>query len=95
MVTNWRMVRKVRTKLPTTELFFRHVDVTKDSAECWNWTGAIGQGGYGKFKYKGKNVGAHRVSWLLHYNKKIPKGTQVRHNCHSAKCVNPRHLYLI
>lgn len=61
------------------------------TTRCWNWTGSIGAGGYGRFAQDGKNKEAHRVSYELHKGA-IPDGYQIDHICHNTVCVNPRHL---
>jgi len=66
--------------------------VNKEGAEgCWEWLGNKCKG-YGRYWYNGKDIQAHRYSWILH-NGLIPEGLLVRHKCRE-KCVNPEHLEL-
>jgi len=62
--------------------------------QCWLWLGATlnGPGTYGRFHYQGERTMAHRSSWELWNNRKIPKGQVIRHLCHNPQCVNPAHL---
>lgn len=60
---------------------------------CWNWKGAIRQGGYGYFSWFGKNYAAHRLSYQLTKGD-IPKGMFICHKCNNPRCVNPSHLYI-
>lgn len=58
---------------------------------CWVWQGSTGRHGYGSVKYKGKTVGAHRVSYILTYGQ-IPEGLVIDHLCSNKPCINPLHL---
>ena len=60
--------------------------------KCWNWTGAINDGGYGRVNVP--KIGyryAHRVSYER-YIGKIPDNLYLDHLCRNRRCVNPDHL---
>lgn len=71
-----------------TERFWRHVEKTPD---CWNWTGVLAGGGYGKFNFRYVGIQAHRVSFFL-AGRVIPDGMVLDHLCRNRRCVRPDHL---
>lgn len=81
--------------------FWAKIDRRGDN-ECWPWTGAKTQKGYGRVGPQAHNgeAYAHRVMWkLANPDKHIQRNTSrgpgpmvIRHSCDHPWCVNPRHL---
>ena len=77
---------------PTAEaiaLFWSKVD---KSGDCWEWTGALNQHGYGLFfGVKGLQT-AHRAGFVIQIGP-IPRGASILHHCDHRRCVRGDHLY--
>lgn len=61
--------------------------------ECWEWLGGRDSSGYGNIRHEGRNLGTHRVAYLLLVGP-IPEGMRVLHKCDFPACINPEHLFL-
>lgn len=63
---------------------------------CWPWIAGTSSDGYGSFLYKGRQLNASRVAWILHWNKGVCPDSKIetRHSCHNPPCCNPNHLSL-
>ena len=68
-----------------------------DDNGCWLFQGYLMRNktgmGYGWVYFQGKNMGAHRASWIVHYGE-IPDKLFVCHKCDVSHCINPEHLFL-
>ena len=59
--------------------------------ECWPWTGAVNDQGYGQFNYRAKRHYIHRTVYEL-VKGPIPHKHHVMHSCDNPPCCNPAHL---
>lgn len=78
------------------EKFWSLVDI-KNNNECWKWKGyriKDRKEHYGRSRCNGKFMLVHRMAWMLHNKKDIPKGMFVLHYCDNPPCCNPNHLRL-
>src|SRR5579859_1865874 len=77
---------------PIGERFWRYAERRPG---CWGWSGSLNSHGYGQLATSGHGhpMGAHRVSWEIHFGP-IPPGMFVCHRCDNPPCTNPEHLFL-
>ena len=61
------------------------------SDDCWLWTAAVDEAGYGRFGVNRESTYAHRYSYELTKGS-IPEGLQIDHLCRVRHCVKPDHL---
>lgn len=65
-----------------------------EEADCWEWLGSKDRKGYGKARWKGRFVQAHRISWEIHHGAPPDPDLTLDHieKCRNTSCVNPAHL---
>lgn len=85
---NAKYVQGHRPRKDPAVLFWAKVDRT---AECWNWTGAVGSHGYGVCWAGNKIALAHRFVLALS-GLDLDNTMQVDHLCRNRICVRPDHL---
>ena len=73
------------------------VNTTPNTATgCMEWNKYRLPSGYGRTRYFGRNILAHRLAWILaHPGDPEPSLRQlVCHKCDNPPCCNPEHLFL-
>lgn len=74
----------------------RFLALVRKEGDAWLWLGAKDRKGYGRFRYQGHVLGAHRVSYAI-FNGPIAEGLYVHHSESAvgpSDC-NPCHLILV
>jgi len=66
--------------------------IVNPKSGCWEWQKGFNSNGYGRIKFEGKNIGAHRYAYK-HYIGEIPDNLMVLHDCDNKKCCNPFHIH--
>lgn len=65
-----------------------------NSDDCWAWSGAKNENGYGRVRLSRKlEVKAHRLSYAIHYGVD-PGPLDVCNKCDNPECTNPKHLWV-
>lgn len=75
--------------------FWSYVKVA-ESNECWEWTGARHQKGYGRIRETAPSrftKRAHIASLELKLGRTLRSGLFALHTCDNTPCCNPEHLY--
>lgn len=84
---------KVQLSPSDSTRFWQKVDKTPGlgkNGDCWLWTSQL-RNGYGLFRFQGKPVSAHRLSYSLKND--LDETLQVCHSCDTPACVRPEHLF--
>ena len=64
------------------------------SSGCWEWNGTKDHAGYGRVRFGGRRVRAHRLAYEAWVGP-VPDHAMVRHRkCDNPPCINPAHLEL-
>lgn len=71
------------------EKFWSKVNKT---STCWLWSGCVSSNGYGSFRWNGKTVTTHRLSFFLSNGYMPSSNMDIIHSCDVKICVNPNHL---
>lgn len=83
---------------PTLGEYLRQHSSVDQVTGCWEWDGAIMHDGYGRAKYRGRSMRAHRMAYAsacgLTLDEMAKENGQVLHKCNNRRCCNPAHLYL-
>lgn len=79
------------TRLPTLEQrIWTKID-RRGPDDCWEWTGARDENGYGRIRHEGEKARAHRLVYEITHGP-LPEDLFIRHRCDNPPCVNPAHL---
>lgn len=62
----------------------------KGDTDCWEWTAAKDEKGYGLFRFNGRVIRAHRLVLISLGHDMV--GMQSMHSCDHPPCCNPGHL---
>jgi hypothetical protein len=84
------LVAPTRDELTDEQRHWAKVDVGHPLG-CWEWTGGLNAGGYGRSWHDGDHAMAHRYSYELLVGP-IGDDLTLDHLCRNRRCVNPDHL---
>lgn len=72
--------------------FIKAVALAHDSDACLRWPYGVTRDGYGRVRYEGRQIGAHRLACIMAHGPQPSRLHEAAHSCGNATCVNPRHL---
>lgn len=84
----------LKNRVPVIIRFWKYISKGPTDSDCWKWTGATDQNGYGRLSL-GVGLGpvkSHRFSYEIHKGP-IPEGMNICHSCDNPNCSNPGHLW--
>jgi hypothetical protein len=74
--------------------FWSKVDRSGGPGACWPWMASRNPSGYGRIRFDGQVVLAHRLAYELDRGHPPPPGYYALHSCDNPPCVNARHLFI-
>jgi hypothetical protein len=74
------------------ERFWAKVTIAQ-ADECWLWTRATNEKGYGIFGIGKRTYRAHRVAWVSVKQQILSDDLELCHTCNVRVCMNTHHMY--
>lgn len=71
--------------------FWSKVAVARSADDCWLWTGATKNAGYGRLKVGGASLTSSRIAWELMNGEPLGE-RHALHTCDNPGCCNPNHI---
>ncbi len=94
MISTLRRIGMIDGYMPRIDKDNLFANAVHDPSGCILWTRGTYRGGYGSIRHNGMTYGAHKLSWELANDAKVPDGMYVCHSCDTPACINPAHLFL-
>ena len=73
--------------------FWKKINV-KTTNDCWEWNGSVNKDGYGRPRFQGELIYAHRLALTYATPNLDLTGKVVMHACDNTRCCNPKHLLI-
>jgi hypothetical protein len=70
----------------------KHRNITERG--CWEWTLSVSKSGYGKVKWRPRDLRVHRVAMHLWNGFDLEDSRIVCHSCDNPRCFNPDHIWV-